>query len=224
VLAAGGDRAAAIDELRAVLAQEPGSFTASFNLGVLLLDDGDAAGALGPLGDAVRGRPGDAEARRSLGEALLALDRVEEALPHLRAAVEADPADEAGRVDEAVALLRLSRLADARLRLEEAVRDLPAAGRPAHLLARLLASSTDLALRDGERALELASAVWAARPALEHGRTLAMALAEVGRCEEAARLAERLAVEAPAPYDTALQADAARYAAGPPCRPSIGGE
>jgi hypothetical protein len=52
-------------------------------------------------------------------------------------------------------------------------------------LARLLAVTPDAALRNGQRALDLAMTVYerAAEPA--HAETVAMALAELGRCAEA---------------------------------------
>jgi Flp pilus assembly protein TadD len=134
--------------------------------------------------------------------------------------VVAAPADEAARFGEATTLVRLGRLAEARERLEEAQRLMPEQGRLTHLLARLLASSPDLAQRDGARAVELAHRVWEAQPDADHGRTLAMALAEAGRCDEASRVAAELAKEVPAEERPALEALAKQWAAGPPCRPA----
>ena len=163
--------------------------------------------------------PGDAETRRTLGEVLVRLGRPAEALPHLEAAVVAAPGDEAARLAEADALLRLGEERRALERLEAAHGVLPGEGRIAHLLARLLASAADPALRDGARAVDLAARVWQAQPLPAHGVTLALALAQAGRCEEAAALAQRLAREATAPADAQLRALAEGFAAGPPCPP-----
>ena len=184
----------------------------------MLLFGGDPAGAEPHLRATVTARPEDAEAQRRLGEALLELGRPREALGPLEQAVLLAPADEDARFHEAVALLQVGSWQLARDRLDDGVRQLPDSGRLAHLLARLLAASPRLALRDGERAVALASSVWSAQPSPSHGRTLALALAEAGRCEEAAALACRLAAEEPAAA-AELEALAGLYAAGPPCRP-----
>jgi tetratricopeptide (TPR) repeat protein len=220
-LASTGDLAGAARELQEVLAREPRNVTAHYNLGSLLLFAGDAAAAEPHLSAVVAAQPGDAAARRGLGEALLALGRPGEALPHLEQAVLLAPADEGARFAEAVALLSAGSLRLARERLEDGLRQLPDAGRLVHLLARLLASAPDLALRDGARAVELAAQVWAVQPSPPHGRTLAFALAEAGRCDEAAALARRLAAEMQGEEAAALAAAAEVYDAGPPCRPGV---
>jgi tetratricopeptide (TPR) repeat protein len=219
-LAMSGDPAEARRELGAALERDPGNATAHFDLGVLLLGAGEAEAALPHLEAATAAQPTDPEALRSLGEALLALGRTADALLPLRSAVAAAPGDEAARLGEAVALLRLGRLAEARERLEEAQRLMPEQGRLTHLLARLLAASPDLALRDGARAVELAARVYAAQPGADHARTLALALAEAGRCGEAASLARSLAAQVAAAEKAALLAAAADWERGPPCRPA----
>lgn len=164
-------------------------------------------------------RPGDAEAQRSLGEALLGLGRPADALVPLRAALAIAPGDEAARLSEAVALVRIGMVAAALERLEEAQRLMPEQGRLTHMLARLLAAAPDLALRNGARALDLATSVWQAQPSADHSRTLALALAEAGRCTEAAALLRSLAAQGPASEKPALDAMASEWAMGPPCRP-----
>jgi hypothetical protein len=64
---------------------------------------------------------------------------------------------------------------------------MPASGLLSHALARLLAACPDKSVRDGARALPLAQAVWQAQPTAAHARTVALALAELGRCAEAAQ-------------------------------------
>ena len=63
-------------------------------------------------------------------------------------------------------------------------------------LARLLASSPDRARRDGKRALDLATRVYEAAPTPVHGETLALALAELERCDEALTWMKRSVDEA----------------------------
>jgi hypothetical protein len=52
-------------------------------------------------------------------------------------------------------------------------------------LARLLSSAPDRAVRDGARALDLATAVWALDNDPVHAETMALALAELERCDDA---------------------------------------
>ena len=218
-----GDPAGARRLLEEALVREPSNATAHFNLGVLLLQAGDAAGALPHLEAAAAARPGDAEAVRTLGDVLLALGRPADALPRFRAAIAAAPFDEAARFGEAATLVRSGQLAEARERLEEAQKVMPEQGRLTHLYARLLAVAPDLSLRNGERAVELARKVWDAQPTADHGRTLALALAEAGRCADAAKLARALAEQLQGAERTDLETVAKQWDAGPPCRPVAGG-
>ncbi len=158
----------------------------------LLLSAGRAEEALPRLAEAARleGAPPDLEAVR--GEALAAVGRHREAAAAYRAAVERLPTNPQLRVAEATALVRTGDWARARARLEEGLGRLPQSANLAHVLARLLVTAPDPELRDGQRALELANGVFRARDSLEHGETVAMALAESGRFEEAAAFQQRL--------------------------------
>jgi tetratricopeptide (TPR) repeat protein len=110
----------------------------------------------------------------------------EKAAEHLKHAVILHPDSEEAWYSLASFLLARRDFAEARERIEEACLRLPLEGRLTELLARLLAACPDLSLRDGARALDLAQRVYAAAPTVYHGETLALALAETGRCEEAA--------------------------------------
>ena len=107
--------------------------------------------------------------------------------------------------------------------LETGLRLNPTSGAITHGVARILAASPDPALRDGERAVEMARRVVEALPTLGHVRTLAMALAENGACEDAAgllRQALAAAGDQADPEMTALTStELERYERGAPCRP-----
>ena len=76
----------------------------------------------------------------------------------------------------------------------------------------------DTSIRDGERALELAEKVFAARQETAYGEVIAAALAQLGRCDEAAewqrQVLERSSGQA---ITTRLTEILAIYAQGPPC-------
>lgn len=76
----------------------------------------------------------------------------------------------------------------------------------------------DATIRDGQRALELAEKVFAARPESAHAEVVAAALAELGHCSEAAEW-QRRALELASSGEPAAQRRVvlALYAQGPPC-------
>jgi tetratricopeptide (TPR) repeat protein len=215
-LAGAGDAASAESQLRETLRLDPGAATAHFNLGQLLLHRGDAVAARPHLAAAVAAQPGDAAAQLALADTLRRLGEDETALGHYRTAIALDGDDEEARLRYAATLIDLGRFDAARTALEEAVRALPRQGRLALALSRVLASSPRLDLRDGERALALALEVFRASPDSGTAAAVALALAELGRCEEAATW-QLQALEMPA--TTASRQDLLRYESERPCRP-----
>ena len=217
-----GDRSGAMEQFREALRLDPGNVTAHFNLGALLAEGSERDEARAHLEAAVAGRPDDAEARRLLARALRDDGRLPEALAQYRRAVELAPGDEAARLGEAETLVRLGRYGEARRRLDEALGQMPGSGLLSHAAARLLAACPDKSVRDGERALKLALAVWQAQPAAFHAETVALALAELGRCDEAATwqrtAAGRAQSESPARL-AGINGTLAVYEKGSPCRP-----
>jgi hypothetical protein len=90
-------------------------------------------------------------------------------------------------------------------------------------LAEVLAGSPDASVRDGERALQLANAAYRANRGADHAEAVAMALAELGRFDEAAQfqrelLADAEKAKAPAALRTRLAANLARYERKEPVR------
>jgi tetratricopeptide (TPR) repeat protein len=220
-LAVQGDRPGAVTHLRDALRLDPANATARFNLATLLAGEGAVPEAIEHLTAAVAARPDDQEARGFLARLLRDAGRPEEALREYAQVLERDPSDEAARLGEAETLVRQERYREARTKLEEGLKALPESGLLAHGLARLLAASPDVTLRDGARALELALAVWNARQDPAYAETVALAWAELGRCDEAARWQRAVLGEAErAGQDAArLRAALARYENGVPCRP-----
>jgi tetratricopeptide (TPR) repeat protein len=218
-----GDRTRARESLSQAVALAPENTSAHFNLGVLLAQEGEDEGALRELDAVVRLDPGDAAAWLERGRIHERRGAREEALADYGRAADLAPLDEAAQMADADLQVRLGRWGEARSRLERAHPDLPGSARITYALARLLAACPDPAQRDGQKALPLAEAAYAARPTPGALEIQAMALAELGRCPEAAQkqreaidLARRGALD-PALIAT-YEKDLERYAAGPPCR------
>jgi Flp pilus assembly protein TadD len=87
------DRRAALQEslMRERLEKYPGDFSASFNLGALLLDRGNAAGAIPLFEQAWKAQPDSALAANELGVAYMTNSDASNAEQHFKKALELDP-------------------------------------------------------------------------------------------------------------------------------------
>lgn len=223
-LAQAGDRKGAAEQLRQALKLAPDNATAHFNLALLLIQEEALEEAAGHLQETVRIEPRDGAAHVELAQLLERAGRLDTALFHYQKATGFAPQDERGWMGEANLLVRLERYREALEVLETAEGNIPGSGRVLHGLARLLAACPDLTLRNGVRAVELALRVHSARSTATHAETVALAMAESGRCEEAARW-QRTAIETARREGSAeriptLEHGLARYEQGAPCRPS----
>ncbi len=226
-LVALGDAAGAVAELRRALELEPRNPTARYNLALLLGAAGDPAAAARELAAAVESSPRDPGIRLAYAQALAAAGRTDEALAAFRVALDQNPTSGPARLGEAQMLVRLGRYADAAGRLREAIETAPEDAEIAYALAKLLAAAPDPAARDGATAIDLATQLDASLPGVRSAEVLALALAEAGRCAEAAAAQRRAAAAARQAGDpgraAGLEAAAAGYDAGPPCRPPLAG-
>lgn len=181
------DVPAAVGQLEEILRRAPGFPEAHYSLGVLDLGSGRLDQALDRFTAAVRGDPAYLPARLQLANVLRARGRFQAAIDHYAYVIDRDPRLGEARFGYAVTLARLRRYADARRHLLEAVRLFP--GQPAFVnaLARLYAAAPDAEVRDGPGARALADQLVSRGATLETAETMAMALAEIGEFERAAK-------------------------------------
>jgi tetratricopeptide (TPR) repeat protein len=221
-LAQSGSVKEAIDEFQKALKLDAKNASALFNLGVLLAQENHHLEAIQHLQALTQVNPKDAEAHYLLGREWLKAQRPEEALTAFASTVELN-------ADNEDALLEMVNLLAQKKAYKEAVQGLekgharyPDKGRTAITLAYFLASIPPYGLRDGKKALELAARVYQATGAINHGAIVAQALAELGRCAEAAEWQRKLIAQAEgegnATLSAKLKADLPRYEKSSPCR------
>lgn len=145
--------------------------------------------------------PSQAITHLSLGSALGRSQQFVAAAESYHQAVERAPLDTNAHLGRATALLLAKRFGDARGAIEDSLERLRDEDAESirlslrHALARLLASCPVDTVRDGEKALELSLQVFERRPGLEHGQTVAMAYAELGRFDMALHWQEKMLQE-----------------------------
>ncbi len=177
----------ALPHLEAALNLKPDSAEAHYNLGNALLQFGRLDEASNRFKKAIELDPDLADAYNNLGALLLSRNDAEGALPYLQKVSELRPDKAGSHANLGVALRLLGRSAEAVAAYERALAIDPNQTAAQANLAWILATSPDAALRNGERAVELASQAAAStsngNPVVQ--RTLAAALAESGRFAEA---------------------------------------
>jgi tetratricopeptide (TPR) repeat protein len=187
----GGRYQEAADAFRSALVTAPDSMPARINLALALVRQGRDADAVEHLRLVHGATPDDRDIQRELIAALLRLHRPGEAIDLLATLTAANPNDEDVAVSLSLVLAGQSRYREAVTVLTDAHRRNPDRRTTMTTLARLLSSSPDRAVRDGAKALELATAVWALDNAAVPAETMALALAELERCGEALKWMQR---------------------------------
>jgi cytochrome c-type biogenesis protein CcmH/NrfG len=221
-----GDVKGAIEQYGEAVRIEPKSGDAHYNLGVLLGRENQHERSIFHLRSALAINPSDADARLMLARQLLKAARRDEALSEFSRVVESDPGNEDALLDQVALLIGGKKYSEALRALERGHRISPDRGRTAIMLAYLLVASPELDQRNGAKALELAEKAYRSTGLINHGAIVAMALAELGRCNEAADLLRRMisAGEQRQPKDPLLEklrADLGRYEKMRPCRPPV---
>jgi tetratricopeptide (TPR) repeat protein len=196
-------------------------------LGQALLAKGRGAEALEQFQIDVKLRPENAAAQFNLGSLLLEKGLAVQAVPYLQKALQINPAAPEYDYKLGNALLQAGRAREAVAAYDEALRLRPDYMEANANLAWILASHPDPSLRDGDRAVALASRA----DQLAGGRnpvslgTLAVAYAAVGKFPEAVATARRalqlLGTETNSPMAVTLRAQIALYQSGQPFRDTV---
>lgn len=186
--------AEAADCLRRSLAKAPANAVALYNLAVVRAKQGDFDEAARLCAESVRLDPASASAQSNLGLFLLESGRFDDAFPHLCEAVRLDPKKDNAYFALGRIFVRKGRLGEAVQCYSEAVKLAPDE-RYLNALAWLLATAPDPHLRDGARAVHLATRLceltrFQAPRALD---ILGASYAEAGRFPEAVRAATKAA-------------------------------
>ena len=184
-LSLAGDVPGAVQQLQELLRRDPTFASAHYTLGVLLLANGQTDLAIDRFASAVQHEPTYLQARLQLANTLRSRKRFEPALKQYTEVIELDPRVAEARFGQATSLADLKRYAEARDRLAEGVRLYPDRVEFVSALARLQAAAPDARVRDGARALTLATELVKRQNSASAREAMAMALAEVGRYDQA---------------------------------------
>lgn len=187
-LAQMGDVEGAREQFERVRQESPTYARAHYSLGILAEEQGRRAEALERLTAAVEHAPDDPSSRLMLAGLLRRSGQPALALRHYERARTLAPARLEITLGYVLTLARLERYLDARNMLLDAIKAFPDEPEYAHALARLLATAPDARVRDGRRALAIAEGLLKGRASTQLGETLAMALAEIGRFEQAVQV------------------------------------
>ena len=223
VLTQTGDLQGASAQFEEALRIDTESAVAHYNLAVLLARDNLHEPAIGHLDSVLKVYPDDLGARFLLAQELLRSSRLEEALVQFARVTQVDPNNEDAVLEEAKLLLRQKRYKQALDILEKSHAQYPQKGQTAVMLAYLLAASPQYDLRDGRRALQLAQLIYKATGLANHGALVALALGELGRCDEAVAwlrtMTDKAAQEGKPDLAEKLKANLSRYEGARSCRP-----
>jgi tetratricopeptide (TPR) repeat protein len=204
------------------LATVPEDVTAShLAIAILERDRGHAEASLQHYQLAFRSEPSEPMVLYGLATLLAQLGRHREAVPYFGLLIAAQPRNLRVRIAGVTALILAGEHARAKIALEQALAAFPESLDLLDILARHLAACPDRTVRDGPRAVELATRLVEKVPTAESHETLAMAHAQAGGFDRAAaeqrELIARFAAEVDAPTADRWRAHLKLYEAGQPC-------
>jgi tetratricopeptide (TPR) repeat protein len=212
----------AITEYQKALQIKPNNAETHVNLGTALLQKGKVDEAILHFQKTLQIQPGLAAAHYNLGNALLKKGRVDEGIAHYQKALEIRPDDANAYYKLGNALSQKGTVDEAITQYQKALKIKADYAEAQNNLAWLLATCPEASLRNGNKAVELASQANALtggeNPAML--RTLAAAFAEAGRFSEAVETAQRAlplaGTQSNATLAGQLQSEMKLYQAGSP--------
>jgi Flp pilus assembly protein TadD len=182
----------AISQFQTAVQFEPDNAEAHYNLALALGDQGHLGEAIPQYMEALRIQPDSAQYHYNLGNALARQGRLDEAVLHYQQALQLDPGDAKAQNNLASTLLRQGRVAEAIAHFQQALQLRPEDPSTLSNVAWLLAAAPAAAVRDGKKAVELATRAnqltGGTNQLILH--TLAAAYAEAGRFPEALATAQ----------------------------------
>lgn len=218
-----GDLQGAAEQFEEALRIEPGKANAHYNLAVILARQNKHEQAIAHLRSALSAEPNDLNARLLLAQQLNKSGKADDALTEYSRVVQADAGNETALLEYVKLLYRKRQFKQALDALEKSHTQYPQRGRTVMLLAYLLAASPESQLRNGARSLDLAQRVYSTTGAAQHGALVALALAELGRCSEAAEWQRRMIASAEKEKNTdllaGLRTGLKQYENAQSCRP-----
>lgn len=181
----------ALTQYESILEREPTDVDARYLQGRALIEAGRLDAARRSYEMVLEVAPDHAPARFALASLLQRQGDFEGALVGFRELLARDPDYERAHVGEAACLMRLERWTEARASIKAGLEAVPISTALAELGARLLAAAPAAEVRDGRQALGLAEKLVRLNSSFQRQEILAMALAELGRFEEAVEAQER---------------------------------
>lgn len=188
----------AIAHYTASLRLNASSASTHYNIGIALAARGRREDAIAHFEQALRLDPAYAQAHNNLGALLFVTGRRSDALEHFRRAIELRPDNVEARTNAAALLASEGRAAEALVHYRAALAMRPNDARALAGAAWIQATAADASLRNGDEAVTLAERATGSTkpPDLGSLDALAAAYAEVGRFDEAVKVAEAANVQA----------------------------
>jgi tetratricopeptide (TPR) repeat protein len=196
----------AIAQYRAALKIDPALAQAHANLGVALFQQRRTQEAIAQYREALKIDPSYADAHSNLGNALSQQGRTQEAIAEYREAVRINPGLAEARYNLGNALLQEGQFGEAIAQTEKVLELQPADPSINNTLAWMLAAAPQTSLRDGHRAVQLATQASQSTGANNPDilRTLAAAYAQAGQFSSAVQTAQKALQLAQSQSNTAL--------------------
>lgn len=212
----------AITNFEKAVSLSPDNANARYNLAVLLSARKKHYQAISHLKAILKNDPKDIPARFFLAKELRNANLLAESLSEFVNLYNLYPDNEDLLIELTQLLLVKGEYKQAKDLLEKSYAKFPDRGRTIAALAYILAASPQPDLRDGKKALELSLLVFNSTKLVNHGTIVALAYAELGQCEDAAKLTRVLIAKVEEVKDqnllVKLKNELNRYENEKPCR------